>query len=368
MNFMQHTLQPAIVLFSYDLNQLPTEAQYFVIAALVMLMLSMLFMLMLYIRRWWMNARDKKKADLRFSYQYFIYDTLVGKRGKEPMPSVELLINRFRQEELNTSLKKQVMIDLLIELKRSFSGESARQFTRLYTGLELQNFSIAKLNKRDRISKIQALRELSELNHGCPSLEWAIKKWQLSEDTLLADEARLAAVRAGSPQMLQFLDRLQEPAGEWLQIQLHHLLTIMPEAERPRLSQWLQTDNPYTLSLVLRLIILLKQENDMEKVISLLHHPDDEVKREALNCLLVFEVRSASSTIFHLLDLNNEELQVAAVHAIGKLGNRFHAELLTPLLRRNSVALSEAAHQAISRIEQRETSVPIVAAMYKTIK
>ena len=368
MHFVLHTFQPAIVLFSYDLNQLPTEARYFLIAAMGMLLLSVLFMLMLYVRRWWMNARDKKKADLRFSYQYFIYDTLVGKRGKEPMPSVELLINRFRQEELNTSLKKQVMIDLLIELKKSFSGSSAQQFSRLYTGLDLQKFSVEKLSRKDDISRIQGLRELSELDHGCPLLEWAIKEWQHAESTQLANEARLAAIRTGSPQMFHFLYGLHEPVEEWLQIQLHHLLTIMPKAERPQLSQWLQLDNPHTLCLVLRLITLLRQENAVEQVINLLHHPDDAVKGEALNCLLVFEVRSASSALFHLLDTDNEKLQVAAVRAIGKLGNHFHAELLKPLLKRNSAALSEAALQAISCIEQPVTSVPVAAALYKTIK
>ena len=350
----QNTISLALVLFSYDMNQLPAEAKYLLLAALGMFVLSILFMLMLYLRRWWMIIRDKKKADLRFSYQYFIYDALVGKRGNEAMPSVELIIGRFRQEKMKAPLQKQVMIDLLIELKKSFSGESARQFARLYTGLGLEQYSIAKLKRKDAISRIQGLRELSELNHSCPHLEEAISKWQFSEVKHLADEARLAAVRAGSPQMFQFLDKLRRPVDEWLKIQLHHLLNIMPEAERPRLDQWLRDDNPYALLLALELITLTRQEISVEQVIPLLHHQDDAIKEKTLDLLLVFEMKHACSAIFHLLDTDNKRLQIAALHAIGKLGNRYHAELLGPLLQRKSAKISDAAHQAISSIEQRK--------------
>jgi len=272
------------------------------------------------------------------------------------MASVEMIINRFRHEKLQTRLEKQVMIDLLIDLKKSFSGESAQQFGQLYRGLALHALSTAKLNRRDRLSKIKGLRELSELSPDCEQLSWAIKEWQSSDDTLLADEARLAAVRAGSPQMFDFLRDLNKPAGDWLQIQLHYLLSVMDEASQPDLSKWLQGENPYALQLVLRLITLLHQPTELEKVVPLLHHQDDATKRATLRFLENFEAREACSTIFHLLDAQDEKLQIAAVNTIGKLGNHYHAELLRPLLKRDSYALREATQQAIISIEQQEST------------
>lgn len=343
---------PATLWAQYGLADLPTEARYFVLAAAGMLSLSILAMLSLYLRRWWMNKQEKKKADIKFRYQYFIYDALVGKRNNEDMPSVELIINRFRQEELNSSLKKQIMTDLLIELKRSFTGTSAGQFVKLYHGLGLQAFAVAKLRKSGSVSRIQGLRELSELAPDNPQLAQAITQWQDAANPYLADEARLAAIRTQSACMFSFLQKMRQPAGEWLQINLHRLLRGIPETQRPVLAQWLNQDNPFAARLILRLISVLKQQASVEKVISQLQHPDNEVKREALHCLLALEAREAVSKIFNLLDTENESLKLLAIQTIGALGSSYHARLLRPLLQSASQLVRDTTDQAINRIAQ----------------
>lgn len=354
----------ATILSQYGLADLPTEARYFVVAAVVMLALSILAMLSLYLRRWWMNKLEKKKADIKFRYQYFIYDALVGKRNHEDMPSVELIINRFRKEEMDSPLKKQIMTDLLIELKRSFNGASARQFINLYKGLGLQDHGIAKLQKRSGISRVGGIRELSELAPDCPQLVQAIDKWQHSANRYVADEARLAAVRTQASSMFAFLDTIDQPAEAWLQIKLHRLLQNIPEEERPLLAQWLKLENPFALRLMLRLITELRQQESAQEVTSLLNAADDEVKKEALHCLSTLEVHEASSKIFNLLDTENEQLKVAAVQTIGQLGTGYHAHLLRPLLQADSPVVREATLQAISSISHRVDQEQQISAPY----
>jgi hypothetical protein len=310
-------------------------------------------MVILYLRRWWMNKLEKKKADIKFRYQYFIYDALVGKRNNEEMPSVEMIINRFRREELNSTLERQMMIDLLVELKRSFKGASAMQFVKLYQSFGLQKQSIAKFRKRNNISRIQGMRELSELAPDSKQLSEAIDRWQHSANQYLADEARLAAVRTRASSMFAFLDTMEKPAEEWLEIKLYRQLQSMSEEERPLLAPWLKSENPFALRLILRLIGALRQQASVQEVMSKLNFQDDEVKKEALHCLSLLEAREACSQIFNLLDTQNEQLKVVAIQTIGQLGTGYHAHLLRPLLQAESQVISETTIQAISSIKHR---------------
>lgn len=341
---------PASLLSRYGIAGLPVEVGYFIVAAAGMLILSLLAMVFLYIRRWQMNSLEEKKVDIKFKYQYFIYDALVREHNRDDVPSVELIINRFKQEELNSHLKKQIMTDLLIELKRSFKGTVATQFVQLYQGLGLEKHALAKLQKNDTVSKVQGIRELSELAPESTELHDTTASWQGTPNRYLADEARVAAIKAYAASMFSFLDEMQEPASEWLEVQLYHVLHNMQDDRRLVLAQWLSRENPYGLRLILRLISALKQRESAREVIHMLHHKDDQVKMEALSALRSMALHQACSQIFNLLDTENEQLKVAAVDCIGSMGHDYHARLLRPLLQSDSPTLREAALQAVSTI------------------
>ena len=368
MHQLLHIVYASVVSIVDRVLNLPKEPRYFLIAAITMLLFSIVAMAALYLRRWQMNIKEKRKAALRFRYQYFIYDAIAGKQKDKEFSSVEMIVNRFKREELNTTTKKQIMIDLLIELKQSFSGESARQFAHLYTGLGLHNHSIKLLSSTNHINRIKGMREMSELDYHCSALEKAIAKWQNSEDQLLANEARLAALRSNSSLKFGFLKDNSQPVDEWLYLQIHRQLTLTPSDKRPLLAQWLKGNNPHAIRFILSMIRDLEQYQSVIEVIPLLYHTDDKVKLAAIHCLEYLSVKEAASPLFNVLDSEDEQLRIAAIVAIGHLGKMYHSKLLRPLLKSDSPLISEAALNAINKIEQRDTPTKGFGLLYPLIK
>ncbi len=348
---MLKTLSSTALSYREVLLNLPPSIRYFVLSAISLIVLSIFFMVVLYLRRWWMLKRIKNQKEYRFRFQYFIYDALVESSQKGELSTSDLILKKFQQNELDTPMKRQLMTDLIMELKRSFNGNSARQFESLYIRLELHQDSIAKLSSRNYVRRLRGIRELSDLYPECPQLERLLENCPKNLSPLMADEISIAALRSASPKALISLLQQQGPMSEWLQIQLHHQLTLMPTDQRPDLAEWLQVEEPAALRFAIRMIAEFRQENAREKLIQLLHHTDHEVKKETLLALETLDAREACSTLFHLLDTEDEQLKVATIRAIGKLGSVFHANLLKPLQLQSSPKVAEAARQAVEMIQ-----------------
>lgn len=332
------------------------EARHFMIAAILLILFSTILIVILYARRWYLLAREKKQKELKFRFQYFIYDALVESSKQEVLSSTDLILNRFKRHELESSMEKQLMIDLIIELKKSFGGNSKKQFKHLYLCLGLHHASIAKLSSRDSSQKIKGIHELAEIGHHCPELENAFEAWQISSNTLLADEVKLAAIKSYSAHMFSFLPHQKEPLSAWLQIQLQHHLEALPKEKVPSFFKWLNLQEISSTKFVLQMIALFKQEEAIEHITPLLHHAPDEIKIEAIKTLESLGAKHLASTLFNLLDTDYERLKIASIHAIGTLGHTFHANLLKPLLHQQSSQVRLAAEQAINRIYARASS------------
>lgn len=342
------------------------EVKYFILIALFLVLLSIILIIVLYSRRWYLVSREKKQAVLKFRFQYFIYDALVESSRQEVLSSTDLIVNKFKRHELNSQLEKQLMIELMIELKKNFSGNSKKQFHHLYICLGLHNESIAKLSSRSITQKIKGIRELSEIGYNCPELEIAFKEWQTSPHTLLADEVKIAAIRSGSAHMLSFISQQKEPLSDWLQIQLrYHLKALSPE-KVPLFHHWLNVEEPSSIKLILQMISIFKQQEAIELIPPFLHHTNHEVKIEAVKTLEILEARKQTGALFNLLDTDYELLKIIAIQAIGKLGHIFHANLLRPLLVQQSPEVSKAAEGAISMIHARSSLHKVLAKSHRS--
>ncbi len=113
---------------------------YFLVAALLTV-ISLIMILILYIRRIKINARDKKIQSLHFSYQYLIYEALVESQAAHNKAQ-QLIVEKLKKEVYKTKLHRQTLADLIINLKRNFSGDAEKQFVQLYHLLNLSQYSL----------------------------------------------------------------------------------------------------------------------------------------------------------------------------------------------------------------------------------
>lgn len=243
---------------------------------------SLLFIFILYTRRI-ISTRDHRIDNLKFKYQYLIYEALVESRTENGANAQTLIVEKLKKEVAKTKLHKQVLIDLIIDLKKNFLGDAEKQFVRLYQDLHLFQYSFEKLKSSRWDVQAKGIRELTEMNPEDFDTQLAITKMRDARNHSVAEEAQIASIRL-EKHPLSFLHDLEKPLTEWQQINLHHLLLKINK--KPDFTQWLSSSNESVVLFALKMIADFEQKQSEFKVSQCLSHQSIRIREEALRTLL----------------------------------------------------------------------------------
>lgn len=317
--------------------------------AILLAMLGFLFITILYTRRILISKKDKKIKDLKFRYQYLIYEALIESQAGNGTTN-QLMIEKLKKDVRQTRLHKQVLVDLMIDLKKNFSGESEKQFMQLYHALNLFRFSLAKLEAVRWDIQAKGIQELTEMSPDHYETQLAITGLRSAKSHAVAQEAQLASVRMEkSP--LSFLRNLQYPLTEWQQIHLHHSLLKTDRDLLPDFTQWLSSANESVVLFALKMIADFKQQKAEEQVAQCLQHDCTSVREEAIRTLIRVRARHKLSDIFETCRSCSEDMQLTAIKAAGCMGSTQHIALLEPLLQHPLGKIRQASEYAIRKLK-----------------
>ncbi len=288
-----------------ELYQGDDNIAYFIILASILACISLLLICILYIRRSMMTIRGNKVDQLKFRYQYLIYDALVESQTEQGLIAQDLIIDKLKKEIAKGNLQKQVLIDLIIDLKKNFTGDSEKQFMHLYYALNLPAYSLKKLNHYSWDVQAKGIKELTEIKYACPEVQLAIANLVYSKKDIVSQEARIASIRLRKDP-LQFLQNLQTPLTEWQQINLHHMLMKFEKNLMPDFTRWLSSSNTSVVVFSLRMIADFEQTHTAQYLLPTLLHKDPEVREETIKTLIQLDTQdllpqmiSASQTCSH---------------------------------------------------------------------
>lgn len=253
---------------------------------------SLFFIFILYIRRIAISTRDSKTNNLKFKYQYLIYEALVESETENGATAQKLIVEKLKKEVAKTKLHKQVLIDLIIDLKKNFLGDSEKQFLQLYKDLHLSQYSFEKLESHRWDVQAKGIRELTEMNHTDFDTQLAITKMRNARNHTVAQEAQIASVRM-EERPLSFLHDLKSPLTEWQQINLHHLLLKTNRKFIPDFTLWLSSSNESVVLFALKMIADFEQKQSEPKVLQCLSHQSMLIREEATQTLL--KIKSKTS-------------------------------------------------------------------------
>ncbi len=255
---------------------------YFLVAALLAFF-SLIMIFILYVRRIMINARDKKIQALQFSFQYLIYEALVESQATQGKAQ-QLIVEKLKKEACKSSLHQQTLADLIINLKRNFSGDAEKQFVQLYHLLHLSQYSLKKLRARRWDVRVKGIRELVEMKQDHLDTQLAITNLITDKNPVVAQEAQMASiVMENTP--LDFLYHLQQPLTAWHELSLHHLLLKLDPKLVPVFTPWLSSSNESVVLFSLKMIAYFEQQQACGQVVQCLSHPAASVREEA-SCTL----------------------------------------------------------------------------------
>ena len=326
-----------------------TEVFIFFSFALVFCFTILLFLSVIYIRRNVRLTRSRKSKDYQFKYQLLIYEAMIESQEIKASESVAMVADKFRNYGLKSRLSKQALIDLMISLKKSFSGEFERQLDQIFRELALYEVSLKKIRKGTWSKKAQGIRELAAMNYQEAWLE--IAKLRHSRNKVLAQEAQMASIRLAEGKPLYFLDNYTKPISLWQQINFYQYLLKTDKSLLPDFQRWLSSDNESVVIFSLKMIGVFKQAEAAPLVADLLKHSSFQVKLQAIQTLTKLEAGTYANRLFQMLDIQDTNIRVATIHALGKLGNEYHKKLLKPFLLDDTYQVRLAAAKALRGVQ-----------------
>ena len=325
------------------------EAFIFFSFALVFCFAILLFLSVIYIRRNVRLARNRKSKDYQFKYQLLIYEAIIESQEAEAPESVSAAADKFRNYGLKSQLRKQALIDMMINLKKSFSGEFERQLDQVYRELALYDVSLKKIRNGTWSKKAQGIREIAAMNYQEAWLE--IAKLRHSRNKILAQEAQMASIRLAEGKPLYFLDNYTKPISLWQQINFYHYLLKTDKSLLPDFQRWLSSDNESVVIFSLKMIRVFNQAEAAPVVADLLKHSSFQVKLQAIQTLTKLQAETYANRLFQMLDIQDTNIRVATIHALGKLGNEYHKKLLKSFLLDDTYQVRLAAAKALRGVQ-----------------
>lgn len=335
-----------------DLRAENTEVFIFLFFALLFFSATVIFMLAIYLKRNIRLARSQKIKDYQFKYQLLIYEAIIESQEIKTSEHVAVVADKFRNHGLKSKLSKQALIELMISLKKSFSGQFERQLNQLYRELGLHEISLRKVKKGKWSEKAQGIRELAAMNYQEAWLE--IAKLHCSCNQVLAQEAQMASIKLAEGKPLYFLDNYSKPLSLWQQINFYQYLLKVDRSLLPSFQRWLTSTNESVVVFSLKMIGIFNQAEAAPAVAGLLKHSSFQVKLNAIQTLTKLEAGDYINRLFNMIDIQDDNIKVATIKAFEKLGSEYHKKLLKPFLLDNSYQVRLAAAKALkgTRIKQ----------------
>lgn len=183
---------------------------------------------------------------------------------------------QFETDCLNKKLHRKVLLDVLLDLKKKFSGEVSEKIIALYYHFHLEKNSLKKINSIRYYQTIEGMRELTIMRH--PRAVEIAKKLLFSKKEIVRAEAQISLIMHNGFDGLFFLDNYKEDIPQWQQICLLNALNQFQRPEKLNLNSWITSTNSEVQYFALLLIKHFNYVSDIELFIQLKDSKIDKIR------------------------------------------------------------------------------------------
>jgi len=259
----------------------------------------------------------------------------------------QLLKNRFY---------RTVLTEILMDLRKDVSGEAQKRLMGLYQDLGLDRDAFEKLKswRWEVISK--GILELTQMR--VSESYTLVVKFINDKRGTIRKQAEVATVTLKNEGINYFLDTTKYRISEWQQLKLLDVLRSKEDFNPPRFRAWVTSSNKDVVLFALRLIKYYSQNDANASLIELVKHRDNQIKEEAIGCILAFNVVEAMSTLKLVFWKSSTDVKICILGAIGALGTETDIEFLRSVEKKEpSFTVRSKAVSSINAISP-ETVMP----------
>lgn len=307
--------------FYYFLD-LPVVIQVAFVFIFIALLATLTAYVSILVRRYRGYREDKKEAELLPIIDRLLTEHVILNEGlseNKPLTEIELPLDEFRIPLFRKRANRQLLIDRIVNYKKSFTGSIGELLRQLYVELELEKVSFRKMKSAKWSRKVRGMIELTDMDMSISDVN--ILPLTNSKNRELRAEARNAYIKLSKNEPFKFFDVVTEPLLMWDQIELFKTITTTDEIAIPKFARWVTySSNKSIVSFCLKLIVHYNQEDAAPAVIKLLDNKDHALRADAINCLGKLRCEEAEDKLVAIYSNQPLNCQIEILKALGRIG------------------------------------------------
>ena len=251
--------------------------------AIKILILSILIIVLItYIRLYRKKKKYLYKTQIRKKLESWIsggvLDMTPDELKKTPIP-------KNISANLNLRVRRQYLVNELVDIRRSFSGELGANLSIIYERLGLKDISVKKLKSDKWFHRARGIQELYIMEQR-DTLD-QIYEAANDDNEYVRMEAQTGIIHMQGYDGLKFLDEADYYLTEWQQLKI---LQQLDDYERtPALhkgiTNWLKSENDSVVLFGLRLTDHYGLKDEHDNVVKCLEHPNENIREQAVTTL-----------------------------------------------------------------------------------
>ncbi len=254
--------------------------------------------------------------------EFLFHEDDASKEEKSNYVNLKIEIRQLLKSDFN----RQVLSEILLDLRKDVSGDAQKRLMKLYQDLGLHQDAFVKLKswRWEVISK--GISELTQMR--VEESYSFITKFINDKRGTIRKQAEIATVTLKNEGIDYFLDTTKYRISEWQQLKLLDVLRNQEDFEPPRFKAWLTSNNKFVVLFALRLIKYYNQNDVIASLIELIKHKNNQIKDEAIACIKEFNVVEALGTLKLVFWKSSVDIKISILGAITVLGTEVDLEFL----------------------------------------
>lgn len=260
------------------------------------------------------RTKDKKIEFSPMINEFLFFEDSNSKEEKMNYLNLKVTI----RELIKNDFDRNVLTEVLLDLRKDLSGESQSVLIKLYKDLGLHHDAYKKIGSRKWQVVSSGIVELTTME--VDESYGLIIKFINHRQSTIRKQAEIAVVNLREEGIKYFLDNTKFKIAEWQQLKLLDVLRHKPNYTPPQFALWLTSTNTHVVLFSLRLIKYYSQNGAEQSIITLLKHKNRDIQAEAIECIKDFHFVSALTTLKLVYSKASHDIKIAILDAIGELG------------------------------------------------
>ena len=302
-----------------------------------------LFIAFYMVKRGALSARRRR---LRQQFSDFISELAICDTEEECTVFVNSPATKQLQDRwLSDRFARNTLIRELTAVAKNMSGQATANICWYYEKADLYADTLKHLKSKQWHVKARAIQQLAHLQQS----RFARRIYRLTNDKheLVRNEARIAMVKLTGFKGLRFLHYISYPITDWQQISLLHELAQHRRIAFPSLQELLQSANTSVVEFTLRLIASYQQFELKDAVVKCLQSPEPAIREKALIALMEIGDETSVEAILQNFHKEDPRLQLLSLQVIQKTGASGCTAFLLSLLCHPDHEIKAASARAI---------------------